>query len=167
MKNYIITLIIFIIIFIGYVYPKPKEINKKEDNLILIKEPLEEQTIINEKETIVRETRLTSYWVNDDCNSKDMTASGKTTKDFKLNSNGWYTWNGMLVVATASNRLGKTNQKTYKLYDEIELIINDKQYTAVVLDVCGACMKYNRIDLFVKNKESMIDQQIKILDKGE
>ena len=167
MKNYIITLIIFIIIFIGYVYPKNKEINKKEDNLILIKEPLEEQTITNEKEIIVRETRLTSYWVNDDCNSEDMTASGKTTKDFKLNSNGWYTWNGMLIVATASNRLGKTSQKTYNLYDEIELIINDRQYTAVVLDVCGACMKYNRIDLFVKNKESMIDQQIKILDKGE
>lgn len=108
-------------------------------------------------------TRVTSYWVNDECNSIDMTASGKSSKDFKLNDKGWYTWNGMLVVATASKRLGNTNQKTYKLYDQITLVINGISYKAVVLDVCGACMRDNRIDLFVKNRASMVDGTIDVI----
>lgn len=96
-------------------------------------------------------TRLTSYWVNDECKSKDMTASGLYSKHFQLNENGWYTYKGMLVVATASTRLGKTNMKTFKLYDQITLVIKGKAYKAIVLDVCGACMKYNRVDLYVKS----------------
>ena len=94
-------------------------------------------------------TRLTSYWVNDECKSKDMTASGLYSKHFKLNDKGWYTYKGMLVVATASTRLGKTNMKTFKLYDQFTLVIKGKSYKAIVLDVCGYCMKYNRVDLYV------------------
>ena len=94
-------------------------------------------------------TRLTSYWVNDECKSKDMTASGLYSKHFQVNDKGWYTYKGMLVVATASTRLGKTSMKTFKLYDQITLVIKGKSYKAIVLDVCGACMKYNRIDLYV------------------
>lgn len=118
------------------------------------------------KEPVIRTytTRITSYWENDDCNSEDMTASGKSSKDFQLNEKGWYTWNGKLVVATASTRLGRTNQRTYKLYQELTLIINGTSYQAIVLDVCGACMRDNRIDLFVKNKASMIDQRIEIIN---
>jgi 3D (Asp-Asp-Asp) domain-containing protein len=96
-------------------------------------------------------TRLTSYWANDECKSKDMTASGLYSKHFQLNENGWYTYKGMLVVATASTRLGKTNMKTFKLYDQITLVIKGKAYKAIVLDVCGACMRDNRVDLYVKS----------------
>ena len=96
-------------------------------------------------------TRLTSYWVNDECNSADMTASGLYSVHFQLNENGWYTYKGMLVVATASTRLGKTNMKTFKLYDQITLVIKGKSYRAIVLDVCGACMRDNRVDLYVKD----------------
>lgn len=107
-------------------------------------------------------TRMTSFWVGDDCNSGDMTASGKSSKDFGINEHGWYTWNGMLVIATASNRLGNTNQRTYNLYDQVTLVINGNTYKAVVLDVCGACMRDNRIDLFVKDYASAIDTNVEI-----
>lgn len=107
-------------------------------------------------------TRMTSFWVGDDCNSGDMTASGKSSKDFGVNGNGWYTWNGMLVIATASHRLGNTNQRTYNLYDQVTLVINGNTYKAVVLDVCGACMRDNRIDLFVKDYASAIDTNVEI-----
>ena len=107
-------------------------------------------------------TRMTSFWIGDDCNSEDMTASGKSSKDFGVNEHGWYTWNSMLVIATASHRLGNTNQRTYNLYDQVTLVINGNTYRAVVLDVCGACMRDNRIDLFVKDYASAIDTNVEI-----
>ena len=133
-----------------------KEEFKKEETKIILENPKR-----NEKK---RKARITSYWVNDDCNSEDMTASGKNSKDFQLNEKGWYTWNGKLVIATASARLGKTNQKTYKLYEELTLIINGERYNAIVLDVCGACMRDNRIDLYVKDKAHMIDTMIEVIE---
>ena len=153
---------------IGIWTKKPKEkiysYNTPEDYLkihkVIEEEPPTEIITIN-----TRKTRLTSYWVNDDCNSEDITASGKSSKDFQLNDKGWYTYNGKLVVATASHRLGRTNQRTYKLYEELTLIINGTSYQAIVLDVCGACMKDNRIDLYVKDRQHMIDQQIEIVEE--
>lgn len=166
--KYSIYTIIFLTIVIGYVYPKPKE-QFVEETVEETKVEIPSKVITTESEYIVEQkiytTRMTSYWVNDDCNSTDMTASGKSSKDFKLNENGWYTWNDMLVIATASERLGKTNQRTYKLYEILELKIKGKTYKAVVLDVCGACMRDNRIDLYVKDKQHMIDQKIEIVER--
>ena len=168
MKKYFI--IVILIITIGYFSNTPK---KKIDRFILHKENNPIINVIEEQkptpEPIVEQpkshnSRMTSYWVGDDCNSEDMTASGKTTRDFELNDKGWYTWNDMLVIATASKRLGKTNQRTYRLYEEIYIKINDIVYKAVVLDVCGACMRDNRIDLFVKDRASMIDQQVEVFE---
>lgn len=167
-KRAIILLIISITLVIGIWSKEPKEkiypYNATEDDLkihnVIEEEPPTEIITIN-----TYKTRLTSYWVNDDCNSADMTASGKSSKDFQLNDKGWYTYNGKLVVATASYRLGRTNQRTYKLYEELTLIINGTSYEAIVLDVCGSCMIYNRIDLYVKDKQHMIDQQIEIVEE--
>ena len=168
MKKYFI--IVILIITIGYFSNTSK---KKIDRFILHKENNPIINVIEEQkptpEPIVEQpkshnSRMTSYWVGDDCNSEDMTASGKTTRDFELNDKGWYTWNDMLVIATASKRLGKTNQRTYRLYEEIYIKINDIVYKAVVLDVCGACMRDNRIDLFVKDRASMIDQQVEVFE---
>ena len=131
-----------------------KEEPKKEEKV---------EPVIKEQQINKYTTRITSYWVNDECNSEDMTASGKSSKDFQLNDKGWYTWNGKLVIATASTRLGSSSQKTYKLYQEVELLINGTTYQAVVLDVCGACQRNNRIDLFVKDRAHAIDQNIEII----
>lgn len=164
--KYSIYTIIFLTIEIGYAYPKPKE-QPVEEIVEEIKVEIPSKVITTEEEYIAPKgykTRITSYWVNDECNSIDMTASGKTSKDFKLNENGWYTWNNMLVIATASERLGKTNQRTYKLYETLELKIKGKTYKAVVLDVCGACMRDNRIDLYVKDKSHMIDTTIEVIE---
>lgn len=115
--------------------------------------------------------RMTYYYPGDDTNSGSTTASGKGAKDFQLNDKGWYTYNGKLVVATASKRLlswGRykdSTEQTYNLYDELVLSINGIDYDAIVMDVCGACMKNTKIDLFVKDRESGLDTTIDVRRK--
>jgi len=139
---------------------KYKPITLSMNGSSLVKEKPKPKPVVRQSRSYT--TRMTSFWVGDDCNSGDMTASGKSSKDFGVNGNGWYTWNGMLVIATASHRLGNTNQRTYNLYDQVTLVINGNTYRAVVLDVCGACMRDNRIDLFVKDYASAIDTSVEI-----
>lgn len=107
-------------------------------------------------------TRMTSFYSGDECNTGSITASGLGENDFNINENGWYTYQGKLVIATASTRLGYTEMTTYNLYDEITVIIDGIRYEGIVLDVCGACMKYNRIDLFVSNANSVIDKYVEV-----
>ena len=82
--------------------------------------------------------------------------------DFGVNNNGWFIYNGKLVVATASTRLGATNMRTYNLYDELILNIDGVDYNAIVLDVCGACQRDNRIDLFVSSVIYAKDTSIEV-----
>lgn len=115
--------------------------------------PIEYQTV-----------RITSYYNGDDCGSGDTTASGKTIYDFETNENGWYTYNGMLVIASATNYYRtdvdlKPSYQRYDLYDVISLTINNVDYEGIVLDVCGGSYwneKHQRYDLFVSNDESAI-----------
>lgn len=107
--------------------------------------------------------RMTYYYTGDATNSGSCTASGKCTNSFQVNDKGWYTYKGMLVVATASTRLGNTNQPTYSLYDTLTIYINDQSYKAIVLDRCGACMRDMKIDLFVSNHESGLDTTIYVI----
>lgn len=113
--------------------------------------------------------RLTHYYHGDSTDSGTTTSSGKSIKDFQVNENGWYTYQGKLVIATAHKALLKwdkysnSTQRLFNLYDELTLDINGKQYKAIVLDVCGAAMKEPRIDLFVKDSKSGIDAQIKVI----
>lgn len=107
--------------------------------------------------------RMTYYYTNDATNSGSCTSSGKCTDSFQVNDKGWYTYKGMLVVATASTRLGNTKQPTYNLYDTLTLTINNKSYKAIVLDRCGACMHQMKIDLFVSNHESGLDTTISVV----
>lgn len=148
---------------------------EQEDVYVDDKIEITEKQKIEEKIDITEEVnnkrisyRLTYYYPGDSTASKTITASGKSTKDFQVNENGWYTYQGKLVVATASSRLLKwdkyknSTQPTYKLYDELVLSINGKEYEAIVLDVCGACMKSAKIDLFVKDKKSGLDARINV-----
>jgi len=111
-------------------------------------------------------TRMTSFYTDDECNTGSVTASGLTTNDFDINSNGWYTYQGKLVIATASYKLKNwtmTDQAhPYNLYDELVINIDGVNYNAIVLDYCGMCNIYNRIDLFVSNKQSAIDKYVEV-----
>lgn len=119
----------------------------------------------NETENIVQnsyETRMTSYYADDGYGTGDTTASGLSPVNFETNNKGWYTYNGKLVIATASTRLGYTDMRTYNLYDELTLNIDGTDYDAVVLDVCGACQRHNRIDLFVSGSWAVKDTMITV-----
>lgn len=158
-----------------------EEIKKEKQELLVIDSSADDKASGNkEAETTFKEInqefprlkyRMTYYYPGDETDSGSTTASSKTTNDFQLNNNGWYTYKGKLVVATASKRLlswdsyRNSTQPTYNLYDELVLTINGIDYDAIVLDVCGACMKDSKIDLFVKNKASGLDTSIEVRRK--
>ena len=113
-------------------------------------EVIEEEPVIEEVQEVESSytTRMTSYYPEE---GETITASGLGINNFQVNNKGWFTYNGKLVVATASNRLGSTSMKTYNLYDEVIINIEGTDYEAIVLDVCGACQRSNRIDLFASS----------------
>ena len=112
-------------------------------------------------------TRMTSYY-SGEAGSGECTGSGLCTSDFEVNDKGWYTYQGKLVVATATPYLLKygfnlaDGVHTYRYGDEITLNIDGIDYQAVVRDSCGNCMKTGRIDLFVSNANSVKDTMIEV-----
>ena len=110
-------------------------------------------------------TRMTSFYPAE---STNCTGSGLCTWDFDTNENGYYTYNGKIVVATATKMLEREGfvlydgVHTFNYYDELQVNINGVQYSAIVLDSCGNCMKTDRIDLFVNGAESVIDTTVDI-----
>jgi len=124
----------------------------------------------------VDEYRLTSYYTNDSTGSGKCTGSGLCIKDFKVNENGWYTYNGKLVMAGATNEClnshsGACNKWNYKIigrhyfdyYDELVVVIDGVEYDSIILDSCGASMYVaeDRIDLFVSGSNHFIDRGYK------
>ena len=109
------------------------------------------------------ETRLTSYYPKKPVSP---TGCGLGIEDFGVNEYGWYTYKGKLVVATATNYLlnygwrYQNGVRLYNYYDVLILTIDGVDYEAIVLDSCGICMTTGRIDLFVVNKDAVIDTQI-------
>ena len=112
-------------------------------------------------------TRMTSYYTGES-GSGDCTGSGLCTWDFEVNEHGWYTYQGKLVVATATPYLLKygfslaDGVHTYRYGDDITLNIAGVDYEAIVLDSCGSSMKNGRIDLFVSNANSVKDTMIEV-----
>ena len=166
----LIMIPILVIIFKG----TKNEVNAKEEIVLAettneIVEVMQEEPIEEEVEEVFYETRMTSYYPGDDCKSGTVTGSGKSIKDFEVNEYGWYTYNGKLVVATATKYLlnyGFTLSEgvhTYKYWDEITIEIDGIRYEAIVLDSCGHAMHSDRIDLFVSNKDSIKDTTIKVI----
>ena len=104
--------------------------------------------------------RLTSYYPAE---SSDCTGSGYCSWDFGVNEKGWYTYKGKVVLAAATTYLqkqfGTKEGKTYfKYYDELDITIDGVVYKAIILDTCGACYRDERLDLFVKDADSVIDR---------
>lgn len=117
-------------------------------------------------------TRMTSFWANDGYGTGECTGSGKCSWDFGINEHGWYTWEGKLVVATATTYLANQGWYTapgvhlYEYYEELVLTIDGVDYDAIVLDSCGSSMKTDRIDLFVSNGSSVKDTTINVRRKN-
>jgi len=167
----LIMIPILVIIFNG----TKNEVSAKAEEIVLaettneIVEVMQEEPIEEEVEEVFYETRMTSYYPGDDCKSGTVTGSGKGVKDFEVNEYGWFTYDGKLVVATATKYLlnyGFTLSEgvhTYKYWDEIEIEIDGVRYEAIVLDSCGHAMHSDRIDLFVSNKDSIKDTTIKVI----
>jgi hypothetical protein len=113
-------------------------------------------------------TRLTSYYNNDGYETGSCTGSGLCESDFQVNENGWYTYQGKLVIATATDYLLKYGYTlydgvhSYKYYDELTLNIDGIDYQAIVTDSCGNCMKTGRIDLFVSGSNYVKDTEITV-----
>ena len=118
-------------------------------------------------------SRMTSYYTGDSTGSTKYTGSGISTERFKVNDKGWYTYDGKIVLATATNECLNSTKGAcgkykwsdavshyFNYFDELTVTIDGKQYDGIVLDSCGACMGANgdRIDLFVKDKDSVIDR---------
>lgn len=100
---------------------------------------------------------FTNYHLGDG-SSGTTTASGLQIKDFEVNEDGMYTYDGKVVVATANmTRLPRgiaEGYRSHELYEEFTIRLNDKDYQAIVLDVCGACYYMEgeflqRYDIFV------------------
>lgn len=131
----------------------------------------EETETVRQESVKTTKYRMTYYYTGDGTGSGSVTASGKSTTSFQTNEHGWYTYEGKLVVATASKSLKSwasykgSVQKTYNLYDELSITINGMVYDAIVLDVCGACMRSAKIDLFVKDKKSGLDTTVYVNQK--
>lgn len=166
----LIMIPILVIIFKG----TKNEVNAKEEIVLAettneIVEVMQEEPVEEEVEEVFYETRMTSYYPGDDCKSGTVTGSGKSIKDFEVNEYGWYTYNGKLVVATATKYLlnyGFTLSEgvhTYKYWEEITIEIDGVRYEAIVLDSCGHAMHSDRIDLFVSNSKSVKDTTIKVI----
>lgn len=165
----LIMIPILVIIFKG----TKNEVNAKVDVAMTEEANIIATEIIKEEEPIEEEvfyeTRMTSYYPGDDCKSGTVTGSGKSIKDFEVNEYGWYTYNGKLVVATATKYLlnyGFTLSEgvhTYKYWEEITIEIDGVRYEAIVLDSCGHAMHSDRIDLFVSNSKSVKDTAIKVI----
>lgn len=107
--------------------------------------------------------RLTSFYTNDEYQTGSCTGSRWCTKHFQTNEKGWYTYQGKLVLAAATpylqKKFGTIKGKTYfRYYDEVILTIDGVKYPGIILDTCGACYRDDRIDLFVKDKKSVIDR---------
>lgn len=110
---------------------------------------------------------FTSYYNTDRYSTSTITSSGLTTSDFKINSNGWYTFKGHVVIGAATNlcikvtsgACGKFNEYKdthhyFDLFDIVDITLLGETYSAIVLDSCGACNwdeEYQRIDIFVSN----------------
>lgn len=118
--------------------------------------------------------RFTSYHVGDYSGSGTVTGSGLSIDDFDINSEGWYTYEGKVVLAAAtyaclesdSGACANYNElpdgyMIHGYWDEVSLFLNGTIYDGIILDSCGASFwdePLQRYDIFVADKESVTDQ---------
>jgi len=139
--------------------------------------PIAEQSTIESVKSGLK-LRLTSYHPNDKTGSGTCTGSGKCIDDFTVNSKGWYLYKGKLVLAGATNECLRANNGNgkgcskynvrkddityFNYYDEVVITIDGVDYDGIILDSCGESMKKYIIDLFVKDKASIVDMKVEV-----
>lgn len=139
----------------------------QQEQQVIVEEPVQQEQVSYQS---TYETRMTSYYPNDGPGTGSITGSGLGPNNFEVNENGWYTYQGKLVIATATTYLLKygwtlgEGVHTYKYYQEITLIIDGISYPAIVLDSCGHAMKSGRIDLFVSGPSSVKDTTVQVIE---
>lgn len=133
---------------------------RREEISRLVKPVVEVTKLENEVLRIYKheiDVYFTNYHLGDG-SSGTTTASGLQIKDFEVNEENMYTYDGKVVVATANmTRLPRgiaEGYRSHELYEEFTIRLNDKDYQAIVLDVCGACYYMEgeflqRYDIFV------------------
>lgn len=155
---------------------KKEYLDKLNNSSVIINKSSNTKTTSNQvvKETIEpKEVRFTSYWVNDGTGSGNCTSSGLCTSDFDVNHKGWFTYQGKVVLASATYKCfyeetgacGKYNSlpdgyNIHNLHDELTIFIDGEMHDAIVLDSCGASFweeERQRYDIFVSNEDSKKD----------
>lgn len=119
--------------------------------------------------------QITSYHPGDGYGSGTKTGSGKSIYDFDtmvIGNKEVYTYNGKIVVATATEELYNTGYSVrgaqrrqegkhyFRYYDELQINIDGTYYDAIVLDSCGASMWEGefRVDIFVPTSSDIINR---------
>lgn len=167
------TVIVFIMLITSISYGITSK--KQKDRISELEKTVKAQEVLLKEQDVSRKLkkkldktssyRLTSYYP---VGTSNHTGSGLETKDFQVNEKGWYTYQGKLVLAGATvylkSRYGeKTDKHYFRYYDNVLIEIDGIQYDGIILDSCGACsyVQENRLDLFVRDKDSVIDRGYK------
>ena len=150
------------------IFETQSELVDRELGLVI--EIEEEVEVYNERDI------LFSNYYQTDGSSGSTTASGLTTRDFKVNTMGMYTYHGKVVLATANTtRLlydMPSGFESNELYDEMVIVFRGIEYDAIVLDVCGMCTWGNqreelqRVDIFTTHKIMGVEEG-KVREKDE
>lgn len=140
--------------------PEEEPNNAIESNNGVVEEPV----VVSDSYT----TRMTSYYPEE---GETTTGSGLGINDFGVNENGWFTYQGKLVVATATTYLANQGWSVgngvhlYRYYEELVLTIDGVDYDAIILDSCGSSMTTDRVDLFVSSVVYAKDTTINVRRK--
>lgn len=158
-----------------------------EEYIVKVQEEQQEKKRIEEERRRIeyekrnRTVSFTGYYVHDGTGSGSCTGSGLCTNNFQVNENGWYTYQGKVVIATATNLClnlttgvcGQYNSlpagyNAYDYGDTIWFTLDGKRYEGIVLDTCGASFwqeKYQRYDIFVAGSQYGIGKKLGTLHK--
>lgn len=153
---------------------KEEPIEEVEDSIEeQVEQPIEQQApqpqeVYQEPISDSYTTRMTSYYPEE---GETTTGSGLGINDFGVNENGWFTYQGKLVVATATTYLANQGWSVgngvhlYRYYEELVLTIDGVDYDAIILDSCGSSMTTDRVDLFVSSVVYAKDTTINVRRK--
>ncbi len=124
---------------------------------------------------------FTNYYTGDADGSTNKVGAGYTTDQFKVNENGWYTYNGRVVLAAATwagihsnyGNLAEVNDipSGYHIHhygDEVTFMFDGKEYEGVILDTCFSAMIDNgegaqRYDIFIAGKDKAFGKKVGIM----
>ena len=141
----------------------------KVDDTAIVASAEIEMIPIKEYEPQTDPVVFTNYYTGDSTGSGTRTGSGMLISKFKPNEKGWLTYDGFVVVATATKECMKSTSGAcskykelpegfhiFEYWDVLRLEIEGVFYDAVVLDSCGACFwegDLQRVDILISGKQ--------------